>query len=385
MTRAYDLVLFGATGFTGGLTAEYLAAHAPAELRWALAGRDPEKLAAVRQRLGVEPDLLAADVTDAGSLRALAESTKVLATSVGPYLRHGEPLVAACAAAGTDYLDLTGEPRFVDEMYLRHHTTALRTGARLVHACGLDSIPADLGAYFTVQQLPEGVPLRVEAFYRAAGRPSAGTVHSVVEAMANFRATQQAQRARRRAEGRLDGRRVRITGPLPATHPRKGWAVPLPTLDPQIVLRSAAALERYGPDFRYGQYASTRHLVTAAGIVLGAGALAGAVQLPPLRNALLSRFESGSGPDAAQRAKGWFTVELTGVGGGQRVLTEVHSDLDPGYESAAVMFGESALCLATDPLPATAGQVTTAVAMGHRLIERLDAAGITFRVRRRWS
>src|SRR5690606_30319979 len=151
--REYDIVVFGATGFTGGLTAEYLAAHVPEGCRWALAGRNTTKLEAVRERLAaIEPScadlpLVQADVTDPASLARVAESARVVATTVGPYLEYGEPLVAACAEAGTDYVDLTGEPEFVDRMYLAHHETARRTGARIVHACGFDSIPYDLGVF----------------------------------------------------------------------------------------------------------------------------------------------------------------------------------------------------------------------------------------------
>src|SRR5689334_7468848 len=159
-SRPYDVVLFGATGFAGRLAAEYLARHAPAECRWALAGRNADKLKTVRDALAVlnpaasDLPLLAADVTDAASVREVAESARVVATTVGPYVLYGEAVVAACAAAGTDYLDLTGEPEFVDRCYVRHHRTAVETGARLVHAAGFDSVPHDLGAYFTVQRLP---------------------------------------------------------------------------------------------------------------------------------------------------------------------------------------------------------------------------------------
>ncbi len=171
-SRDLDLVLFGATGFTGGLTADYLARRAPAGLRWAIAGRSRDKLEAVRARLtAIDPalgelELVVADAADRASLDAVAARTKVLATTVGPYLSYGEPLVAACAAAGTAYVDLTGEPEFVDRMYVAHHETALRTGARIVHACGFDSIPHDLGAYYTVQQLPDDA-----ADHAARGRP----------------------------------------------------------------------------------------------------------------------------------------------------------------------------------------------------------------------
>ena len=150
--REHDLVLFGATGFTGGLTAEYLAANAPANLRWALAGRNRAKLEAVAARLAAStseappPALLVADAADSAALAKIAAATRVVVTTVGPYALYGAPLVAACAAAGTDYIDLTGEPEFVDRMYLEHHAEAERTGARLVHCCGFDSVPHDLGA-----------------------------------------------------------------------------------------------------------------------------------------------------------------------------------------------------------------------------------------------
>ncbi len=150
--REHDVVILGATGFTGELTAAYLAEHAPAGLRWALAGRNRGKLEAVRARLAkidpalTELPLLEADSSDDVSLRAMAESTRVVVTTVGPYLQFGEPLVAACAAAGTDYVDLTGEPEFVDRMYLEHNDRAVASGARIVHACGFDSIPHDIGA-----------------------------------------------------------------------------------------------------------------------------------------------------------------------------------------------------------------------------------------------
>src|SRR3954462_9413026 len=185
--RAHDIGLLGATGYTGGLTADYLHQHAPEGTRWALAGRNRDKLAGVAQRLGADIPLVTADVTDEASLRSLAESTHVVITTVGPYLLHGEPLVAACARAGTDYVDLTGEPEFVDLMYLRHHATACRTGARLVHACGFDSIPHDLGALFTVQQLPADAPIRLNGYVSASGVPSGGTFESAVTAFSRFR------------------------------------------------------------------------------------------------------------------------------------------------------------------------------------------------------
>jgi saccharopine dehydrogenase (NAD+, L-glutamate forming) len=385
--RPHDVVLFGATGFTGALTAEELVTRAPEGTKLALAGRNPDKLAALRDRLAervpaaARMPLLHADAEDAASLREVAESTHVVATTVGPYVHHGDPLVAACAAAGTDYADLTGEPEFVDRTYVRHHATAVASGARLVHACGFDSIPHDLGVQFTVEQLPEGVPLTVEGFVRAGGTFSAGTYHSAVTAFSRARHYAKVSVERRRLEPRPEGRRVRgLRGVPRREHVVDAWAVPFPTIDPQIVLRSARALERYGPDFSYGHYVAVKRLPVAVGGVAGVASLFALAQVPPARDVLLGRMRSGEGPDEEQRRKGWFAVRFAGrAEGGRRVVTEVTGG-DPGYGETAKMLAESALCLASDDLPPTAGQVTTAVAMGPALRERLQRAGIAFSV-----
>ncbi|MFD8947444.1 saccharopine dehydrogenase family protein [Streptomyces xanthophaeus] len=384
--RAYDVVLFGATGFVGALTAEYLAAHAPDGCRWALAGRDLGKLERLRERLSAaRPEcaklpLLQADAGDAAALRELAASTRVLATTVGPYIWYGAPLVAACAEAGTDYVDLTGEPEFVDRMYVEHDARARETGARIVHACGFDSVPADLGAYFTVRQLPEGVPLTVDGFVRSNALFSGGTLASALTAVSRGPQTLAAASARRLHEPRLLGRRARGPVGAPRFSRETGtWALPLPTLDPAVVARSASALERYGPDFRYRHYASVKHLPVALGGTAALGATVALAQFPPARRLLMNRWEPGQGPDAERRARSWFTLRFVGEGGGRRVFTEV-SGGDPGYGETAKMLAESALCLAYDPVPEAGGQLTTAVAMGDALLDRLQRAGITFRV-----
>ncbi|WP_405487086.1 saccharopine dehydrogenase family protein [Streptomyces sp. NBC_00096] len=384
--REYDVVLFGATGFVGALTAEYLAAHAPADCRWALAGRDLAKLERLRERLAAahphcaELPLLRADAEDSAAMRQLAAATRVLATTVGPYVWYGAGLVAACAEAGTDYVDLTGEPEFVDRMYVEHDARARETGARIVHACGFDSIPADLGAYFTVQQLPAGVPLSVDGFVRSNAIFSGGTLTTALTSMGRGAQTLAAARARRLHEPRLLGRRAR--GPLGAprfSRETGTWALPLPTLDAGVVARSAAALERYGPDFRYRHYASVRHLPVAVGGTAAIGAAAALAQVPPVRRWLAGHWAPGQGPDAERRARSWFSVRFVGEGGGRRVLTEV-SGGDPGYGETAKMVAESALSLAYDALPDRSGQLTTAVAMGDALLDRLQKAGIRFRV-----
>ncbi|MEU5839824.1 saccharopine dehydrogenase NADP-binding domain-containing protein [Streptomyces diacarni] len=384
--REFDIVLFGATGFVGELTARHLAAHAPEGCRWALAGRSRDKLAALRARLAADHPaaadvpLVTADAADAGSVADLAARARVVASTVGPYIRYGTRLVAACAEAGTDYLDLSGEPEFVDLMYLRHHSRAEETGARLVHACGFDSVPHDLGVRFTVEQLPENVPLSVDGFVRSNAMISGGTLASTLLAFARVDRMARAAKARRAADPRPAHRVIRTpTGTVRRDEELGVWAVPLPTLDPQIVGRSAAALERYGPVFTYRHHAAVKRLPLVAGGLAGAGGLFAAAQLPALRRFLSARLAPGQGPDEARRARSWFSVRFVGRGGGRRVVTEVAGG-DPGYDETATMLAEAALCLAHDDLPPTAGQVTTSVAMGEALTARLVRAGLEFRV-----
>jgi short subunit dehydrogenase-like uncharacterized protein len=385
-SRPYDLVLFGATGFTGGLTADYLAARIPEGKRWALVGRNRAKLDAVVARLAAAnpdataPEVIEADAGDRAAMREVAEATRVVVTTVGPYALYGEPLVAACAAAGTDYADLTGEPEFVDLMWVEHHAEAERTGARIVHCCGFDSIPHDLGAYFTVKQLPEGVPLTVNGYVRSNASFSGGTYHSAINGFGRARQTLGAAKERRKLEQRPPGREVH-SAPARVRHDeeRGGWVVPLPTIDGAIVRRSAAALDRYGPDFTYGHNMVAKHLASVAGLAAGVSTGFALAQLPPTRKLLLKMKAPGEGPSAEKREKSWFKVVFVGEGGGKRVVTEVRGG-DPGYSETSKMLAESGLCLAFDELPQRSGQLTTAVAMGDALLERIQKAGIGFEV-----
>ena len=384
-TRDLDIVVFGATGFTGELTAAYLAEHAPADCRWALAGRNTAKLEAVRHRLAaIDPacadlELLHADAGDPASMVPVAARTKVVITTVGPYLQFGDPLVAACAATGTDYVDLTGEPEFVDLAYLAHHETAVASGARIVHACGFDSIPHDLGAYFTMKQLPAGQKATVRGVVRSGAQFSGGTFHSALGAMSRQGAAKKVLRERRRKEGRPAGRKVHWEQGMPGRDRELGYyLLPMPTIDPLVVTRSASALDLYGPDFTYSHFAGLKTLRYTVGAALGVGTLVAAANVGPVREALKKRIKPGEGPSEARRAKSWFTVDFIGEAGGKTVHTRV-SGGDPGYTETAKMLAESALCLAFDDLPAAAGQLTTATAMGEALIERLTRAGITFR------
>lgn len=383
-TRPFDVVAFGATGFTGQLVAEYLAEKARGgAFRWAVAGRSREKLEAVVRRVrAIDPTsevgVLVARSDDPASLEAMAAETRVVLTTVGPYVQHGEPLVAACIRAGTDYVDITGEPEFVDGLLARHHAAAEARGVRIVSCCGFDSIPHDLGALFTVEKLGGGEPVVLEGFVRASGTFSGGTWQSAIGAMSRGRPA----RGPRGPAPEQGSRRVGSVKPRVHFEPRvKAWAAPLPTIDAQIVQRSARALDIYGPDFRYGHNAAIRSVFTLAAGALGVGALIALSQLGPTRDLLLRVRTSGEGPSAEKRAKSRFSVTFLAKTPTRTLRTRV-SGGDPGYTETAKMVSESALCLALDrdQLPSRAGVLTTAVAMGDRLLARLQAAGIRFEV-----
>ena len=384
MTRELDLVLFGATGFTGRLTALYLARHAPPELRWGIAGRSASKLAAIKVELvAIAPRweavaLIEASVDDPASLERMTARTQVLLTTVGPFIDYGEPVVRACIAQGCDYLDSTGEPFFVQQLIGRHGAAAAQRGVRLVSACGFDSIPADLGALFTVLQLPAGQPIRLQGYLSLQGVFSGGTERSALKAM-----VPPSDLVPVPPPSAGPGRKVALElGKLHKRAELDAWAAPMPTIDGPVVVRSAAALERYGPDFRYSHHVLNRSLLA----LLFGGAffavLALLVRVPPLRALLLKLVKpSGAGPSAEQMAKAWFKLRFVAECNGQLLHTEVAGG-DPGYGETSKMLAESALCLALDRavLPARRGVLTTAEAMGERLLERLQRAGLSFRV-----
>jgi short subunit dehydrogenase-like uncharacterized protein len=385
MTKRLDIVVFGATGFTGALVAEYLAKSGGADLRWAIAGRSRDKLEAVAAAAlgasGAKPEILIASVDDGASLRAMAESARVVLTTVGPFVRHGEPVVAACVDGWADYVDITGEPMFVDRILEQYDASARDRGLRLVSCCGFDSIPPDLGALFTARELGPELPMTIEAFVQGSGKPSGGSWHTAVNAMAHLGDIRRAARGHHRG-GATSGRKVRGIRSRVRYEPEvRGWVAPMPTIDPQIVLRSARALELYGPDFRYGHYARFASLATLIGT---AGAIGGAValaQLKPTRELLLRLRQPGEGPDAAERERSSFRVTFIGRAGDRRVVTRV-SGGDPGYGETAKMVAESALCLARDRerLPDQHGALTPAVAMGTLLLDRLVSKGIRFEI-----
>jgi short subunit dehydrogenase-like uncharacterized protein len=376
--RPFDIVLYGATGFTGRLTAEYLKAHGGAA-RWAMAGRNLDKLRQVRAQIGAgeEVTLIRADSDDPASLVAMAGQTRVVLTTVGPYIRHGEPLVKACIEAGADYADITGEPEFVNTMIDRYDAAARERGVRIVNCCGFDSIPHDLGVYMVVQELPDDASVTVEGFVSTDASFSGGTWHSAIEMI-----SRRGLRGPKAKSPAGDGRVVRSgERKIHRSQVADGWVIPFPTIDPQVILRSARELPVYGREFRYSHYLNVGSLPRMAALGIGVGALAGMAQFKPTRDLLYKLQPQGEGPSAEKRARSHFQVILVGQAGDQKVVGKV-SGGDPGYTETSKMAAESALCLALDRdrLPDRAGVLTTAVAMGVPLLDRLRAAGMTFAI-----
>ena len=379
--RKYDIVVFGATGFTGQLVAAYLAKQTNESFRWAIAGRNRSKLKQVKAKLGLDVELITADSADEASLRALSGQTRVVLTTVGPYLKYGEPLVKACVETSTDYVDITGESEFVNDMIAKYDAPAREKGIRIINCCGFDSIPHDLGAYMMAKVLPTDQPITLEGFVSANASMSGGTWHSALGAIARIREQAKKPKTPHQAS---EGNRV-VRAAKMKVHRKKeinGWAVPFASIDPQVVLRSARALPVYGNDFRYGHYIRIGSLPMLVGGGIGLGVVVGLSQFNPTRNILLKWKQPGDGPSEDVRAKSSFRVTFIAQVGDKQVIGEV-SGGDPGYGETSKMISESALCLALDrdKLPEEYGVITTAVAMGDLLLERLRRAGMVFEVR----
>ncbi|PTQ89284.1 saccharopine dehydrogenase family protein [Agitococcus lubricus] len=393
--RPYDIILIGATGFTGQLTADYLLKQ-PHPIRLALAGRNSDKLLQVRELLladnphATAPDLLLADSHNMASLRELCSQTHVVISTVGPYALHGEDLVAACITQGCDYVDLTGEPQFVSRMQQTYHHDAQHQNVKIVHCCGFDSIPHDLGVYFTLQTLCQSLgdavleqsQVEIAAYVRGHGDISGGTWNSAIEAMPNWQAF--IKERRRLHHQTCQGRDIYLHEIPKLQKLKDGWAAPLPTIDPAIVVQSAKRYAYYGKQFRYAHYAVVPQLHRLA---LASAAVAGiftVAQFAKGREWLGKRRPSGAGPVAEERAKHWFTVEFQAqvitANKEQHTLRTLVSGGDPGYDETAKMLAESALCLLLDKdvLPKHYGIVTPAEGMGTALLSRLQAAGIRF-------
>ena len=395
--RELDIAVFGATGFVGKLTAKYLSEHAPEGVTIGLAGRSQEKLARVKSELGVDWPTIVADSSDAAQLKALAERCRVVATTVGPYRKYGMPLVEACAQAGTDYIDLTGEPLFIRDSIDGCHATAEQSGARIVHCCGFDSIPSDLGVWLLHEEAGE-LEHTTFVLRGARGGASGGTIDSMTTMLDEVKSDSAKRKLLfdpyslspdRDAEPDL-GRQPDM-GPPAHDDDIGEWLAPfvMAAINTRIVRRSNALQGwSYGRDFKYRETMAMGSgpvgLAKATAVVGGLGALTGALAVPPVRKAL-GRFipSAGEGPSDEAREKGFFKIEVharTSVG--ERYVCRIEAQGDPGYAATAVMFGEAALCLVLDRerLPNRAGVLTPATALDGPLVERLRAAGQTYEV-----
>lgn len=384
--KNFDIIVYGASGFTGRLVAEYMHQQYGRSVNWAMAGRSAEKLKAVRAEMGISEDtpLVVADADDAASLTAMVESTKVLLTTVGPYQLYGSALVAACAASGTDYVDLSGEPGWMHEMINAHDAAAKASGARIVHSCGFDSIPFDLGVYFlqqaAKQRFGQSCP-QVHGRVRAMnGEFSGGTAASLGATMAALSKDPSLLAVLANPFSLANGHQ----GPeqpadnAPYEDAATGmWVAPfiMAAINTKNVHRSNALLgHAYGEDFKYDEM-----MVCGAGdegkamaeMVAGTNPLAGDdVPMP------------GEGPDKASREAGHYDNLFIGItADGQRIEAASGGDMDPGYGSTSKMIAESAMCLLQDCAGVSGGIYTPAPAMGDKLIKRLvDNAGLYFRL-----
>jgi short subunit dehydrogenase-like uncharacterized protein len=411
--REFDIVLYGATGFAGKLTAEYLS-RAGDYARIALAGRSQDKLRAVRATLGEKAQswpLIAADASQPSTLNAMAEQTRVVVTTVGPYLKYGLPLVAACAAAGTDYADLTGESIFIRESIDVYHKQAIDTGARIVHSCGFDSIPSDLTVYALHRHAEQDqagqlgdTNLVVRSF---VGGVSGGTVASMLELMRTASADPEARRLMndpytltpdRAAEPELGAQpdiRWRRGGEI-APELKGYWvgAFVMAPANTRIVRRSNALLDyAYGRRFEYAEQMSMgRSFAAPLAAAMATGGNAATMALGSryfnrLPSKLVERIvpKPGTGPSELAREQGDYTVETyTTTSTGARYRATMSQKGDPGYKATSVLLGESGLALALDRdrLPDLRGVLTPAAAMGDALIARFHAAGVSLETTR---
>ena len=407
-TRRFDLVLFGASGFVGRLVAQHLADQAPAGVRIALAGRTLARLEEVRDRHGrSEWALLTADSSDHAALADLAGAARVVASTVGPYHRHGLPLVLECARAGTDYVDLTGEVAFVRESIDRAHDEAVRTGARIVHSCGFDSVPSDLAVHLlhgaATADGAGGLGDTTLLVTQLRGGLSGGTVDSMREQLTLVRSDREAAQLAadpyalapdRATEPRLPGQDDSTEIFIESASGR--WTAPfvMASYNTRIVRRSHALLREhgdtpagYGAAFRYREMVDTgrgrRGRRRAQALRTGLAALWLGLSTPGLSrivDALLP--EPGEGPSAAQRDAGRFEVQARTTTESGEYLATVGAQGDPGYAATSVMIGQAALALAVDPghCHPDGGVLTPAVALGDVLVERLRAQGFRLRV-----
>lgn len=398
----YSFVVFGATSFVGQILCRYLLQRHGAQ-GWAMAGRSLAKLQTLQGELGAEAaqvPLIVADASDEMALGTLCAQTRVVISTVGPYALYGSPLVKVCAETGTDYCDLTGEVQWIRRMIAAHEATAKASGARIVHCCGFDSIPSDLGVHYLQQAAQErfGAPCtRVKLRIRTLrGGFSGGTVASLMNVMRELSEDPSLRKVMADPYAVCPPAvgRPRQPDVMFAQYDAelKSWLAPfvMAGINTRIVHRSNALKgDVYGSDFRYDEAMLTgpgfKGRATAVGVSLGLGGFVAAAALPPTRW-LLENYvvpKPGEGPTPEQQEKGRYDFRFHGsTANGRTLAVKVTGDRDPGYGSTAKMLGEAGACLAElDRKAVPGGFWTPATALGDALVERLQAhAGLTFGV-----
>lgn len=415
--RAYTVVLYGATSFVGQITAHYLAQFLAEQktdnqsksVTWAIAGRDEDKLKKLQDEIASKQhedadkvDIIIANSSDDASIDAMTQQTQVIISTVGPYLKYGEPLIKSCAQNGTDYVDLTGEAIFIKDMLDKYQDTAKQSGARIVNSCGFDSIPSDLGVYFTQQhaqdkfnQACETIHMRVKA---AKGGLSGGTIASMATIFEEVgedksRRKQVANPYLLNDDTDAPTLRQKNVGKPEYDDKHKRWLAPfvMASINTRIVHRSNQLLSyEYGREFKYDEAMwmqdGTKGKLMSYGLSAGLLGFASAMMFKPSRE-LLSKHvlpKSGSGPSQSEQENGFFDIRFFGTTTKQDTIsTKVTGDRDPGYGSTSRMLTQSALCLAQDISQdeVAGGFWTPAFAMGDKLIQRLEEyAGLSFEV-----
>ena len=384
--RDFDIVIYGATGFTGRLVAEYLARQGGHGLTWAMAGRNADKLAAVRDEVGAAADtpLVVADASDPATLDAMAGRARCIISTVGPYQLYGSDLVAACARGGTDYVDLCGEPLWMRDMIATHQEAAKASGARIVFSCGFDSIPFDLGVLYLQDAAREKFGAacpRVRGRVRAMnGEFSGGTAASLGATMARIKGEPDLLQALLDPfclAGGFQGPEQPADNKPFEDEVLGQWVAPfiMATINSKNIHRSNALMGHpYGEDFRYDEMMLTgpgEQGKAAAEYVAKADPLGGDNAPKP-----------GEGPSKEAREAGNYDVLFVGTSaGGEEIRASVSGDMDPGYGSTSKMISESAVCLVSECGDLPGGIYTPAPALGQQLIKRLEAhAGLTFRM-----
>jgi short subunit dehydrogenase-like uncharacterized protein len=375
MSRKYDLILFGATGFTGQIIAAYLSSHAEKEgITWAISGRDQTKLQELRDSFkGIVPDTIVADINDISSLDKLAGAAKILLNTVGPFNLYGYPVVEACINNGTHYLDLSGEPAFVNRIYADFHEKANAAQVAVVNCCGFDSIPADYAAWLTVKKLPLNEPKALYGFVRTNASFSGGTWASAINGIAvSGKNTRKPPGKKKHPLAPLIKLNIHFNQDI------KAWVIPMPVVDPHIVKRSAAQLvEDYGEAFSYGQFFVRSSFMKVLKTVIPLLLLVLLARMRFFKNYLLQRVKPGTGPTVEQRNKSKFEVICLGKTATTTATTRF-SGGDPGYDETAKIFSEAAFCLLNHLQESTAkyGVLTPVQAFGLPLLPRLKEQGL---------